>query len=437
MSTLAINGGTPVRTKSFPRYRTIGEEEKEAALRVLDRGILSGFLGSWDAKFLGGPEVRALEVEWQAYFDVKHAISVNSATSGLYAAVGAAGIEPGDEVIVSPFTMSASATAAIIYGGVPVFADIEEKYFCLDPRSVEERITQRTKAIIVVDIFGQPYDAQAIREIALKHHLIVIEDAAQAIGATYQGKFAGTLGDLGVFSLNVHKHIQCGEGGVVVTNDDALANKIRLIRNHAEAVVGAKGESDITNMVGFNFRMTEIEAAMSRSQLHKLKTLLAQRLEHCAYLSSKLRNIPVICIPPVRPQSTHGYYVQPFLFNDDHAQGVTRDTFFNAVKAELAPTEGDEASGVSMGLGYCKPLYLQPMYQQQIAFGRGGYPFRGAHYNGKVRYEPGICPVAERMYESDLVVSELMHPSLTTSDLDDIIRAFEKVWLHRSELTQA
>ncbi|NOY76028.1 MAG: DegT/DnrJ/EryC1/StrS family aminotransferase, partial [Kiritimatiellaeota bacterium] len=179
---LAINGGAPVRTALFPPHKFIGDEEKEAVAEVLDSGILSRFLGCWHDDFYGGPQVQELERKWSEYFGVKHAISVNSCTSGLYCAVGAAGISPGDEVIVSPYTMSASATAALIYGGIPVFADIEEDYFCLDPKSIEDQITEKTKAIIVVDLLGVPYDSERINEIAVRHGVVVIEDCAQAPG---------------------------------------------------------------------------------------------------------------------------------------------------------------------------------------------------------------------------------------------------------------
>ena len=297
---LAINGGNPVRTKLFPAYRTIGTEEKDAVAKVLDSGILSRYLGCWHDNFYGGPEVQNLEKEWAEYFSVKHAIAVNSCTSGLYCAVGAIGTEPGEEIIVSPFTMSASAVAPLVYNAIPVFADIEEDCFCLDPDSVEQKITSRTKAIIVVDIFGQPYDAEKINSIAKKHNLYVIEDAAQAPGARYKGRYAGTLGDIGVFSLNYHKHIHCGEGGIVVTDDDVLAEKVCLIRNHAEAVVETKGVSDLTNMLGFNYRMTEIEAAIAKCQLKKLPGLLKSRRGNCEYLSEKLAQIPAISPPVVR-----------------------------------------------------------------------------------------------------------------------------------------
>ena len=203
----------------------IGQEEKDAVLRVLDSGILSGFQGNWSDAFYGGPEIKALETEWAAYFGVKHAITCNSATSGLWLACAAISLGAGDECIVSPYSMTCSASIPLHFGAKPVFADIEKSYYCLDPASVEAAITERTKAIIVVDIFGQPYAADEINAIAEKyskkygHKIHVIEDAAQAIGAKYKGKHAGTLGDIGVFSLNFHKHISCGEGGVVVTDN--------------------------------------------------------------------------------------------------------------------------------------------------------------------------------------------------------------------------
>ena len=232
MSKLAINGGEKVRIEKFPPYLPIGKEELENVKAVFESSIFSRFLGCWHDDFFGGPQVQALEKEWAEVFNVKHAISVNSATSALYCAVGAIGVEPFDEVIVSPYTMCASATAPLIYNAIPVFADVEPDYFCLDIKSIEEKITDRTKAIIVVDIMGQVYN-QEINELAKKHNLKVIEDCAQAPFAKYKDKFAGTLGDIGIYSLNYHKHIHSGEGGILVTNDDGLANKLRLIRNHA------------------------------------------------------------------------------------------------------------------------------------------------------------------------------------------------------------
>jgi perosamine synthetase len=430
---LAINGGKPVRKKKFPAYRIIGREEKQAVLGVLDSGILSKFLGCRHEDFYGGPQVRTLEEEWAEYFHVKYAIAVNSCTSGLYCAVGATGIEPGEEVIVSPYTMSASVVAPLIYNAIPVFADIENDYFCLDVKSVAEGITNRTRVVIVVDIFGQPYDAEGINRLAKKHGLIVIEDAAQAPGALYEGKFAGTLGHIGVFSLNYHKHIHCGEGGVVVTNGDHLAEKVRLIRNHAESVVEAKGVKNLTNMIGFNFRMTEIEAAIARCQLKKLKKLLDKRRRNCMYLAERLGKIPAITESKVRENCEHSWYVQPFKF-DENTAGISRDKFIEAVKAELAVSELRESEGVKIGCGYAKPLYLLPIFQKRTAYGSKGFPFSLPECSKTIKYAKGLCPVAERMYEKELFINELMHSFMKKEDLDDVVRAFNKVWENRHEL---
>ncbi|MBD3806058.1 DegT/DnrJ/EryC1/StrS family aminotransferase [Sulfuricurvum sp.] len=432
MIKLAINGGKKLRTTPFPAYNTIGVEEEEAVLRVLRSGKLSTFLGTWHDDFFGGPEVRALESEWSKHFGVKHAISVNSATSGLYAAVGACGISPGDEVIVSAYTMSASATAALIYGAIPIFADIEEDFYCLDVKSIEAKITPKTKAIIVVDIFGQPYDAVAINALAKKHNLFVIEDAAQAPGAMLGDKYAGTLGDIGVYSLNYHKHIHSGEGGIIVTDDDVLADKIRLIRNHAEAVLSARGihdKSELINMIGYNYRMTEIEAAIARCQLEKLPALLAQRLENTKYLNEQLGQIPCIKPTKIREGAKHAFYVHPLQFDAKVAQ-MHRNRFIDAVKAELPPTLLREESTVLLSYGYVKPLYLQPLYQERIAFGRDGYPFNLSD----ITYPKGLCPTTESMHFDHLITHEFIRPGMSKADMDDVVRAFIKVWENRSEL---
>ena len=284
-SELAIFGGKPVREKPFLPYNTIGEEEKKAVMEVLDSGVLSNFYGSYDPRFYGGERVKKLEREWEEYFNIKYAVSVNSATSGLYTAVGAIGVEPGDEVIVTPYTMSASASAVLVYGAIPVFVDIEEDTFCLDPKKIKEAITPRTKAIIVVHLFGHPAKMDEILEIAKENDLKVIEDAAQAPGALYKGRHAGTIGDIGVFSLNCHKTIQSGEGGIIVTNNEEIAGRCQLIRNHGENVVKPLGITNLSNMLGWNYRMTEMEAAVASEQLKKLKSLNEVRIELANYLT--------------------------------------------------------------------------------------------------------------------------------------------------------
>ncbi len=426
MSKLAIHGGEPLRKDPFPTYHSIGEDEKRAVLKVLDSHVLSDYLGTWSDKFYGGERVRALEADWAEYFEVKHAISVNSATSGLYAATGAAGVGPGDEVIVAPYTMIASATAALVYGGIPVFADIDPDIFCISPESIRERITPYTKAIIVVDLFGHPADMDEIMQIAAENKLTVIEDAAQAPGALYHGRKVGTLADMGVFSLNYHKTIHTGEGGIVVTDDDDLAERVRLIRNHAEVVVGDKGTENLVNMVGFNYRMTEIEAAIGREQLKKLESLLIPRIEAADFLTERLPSFPGIQTPLVKPGVRHGYYLYSIKY-DQSKTGVPRETFVSALNAE----------GIPMVSGYVKPIYLEPIYQNRIAFGEDGYPFTYPGYKGNVSYEKGICPVVERMHYEELMFTNICHAGIEPGDLEDVVTAFHKLYDNLDDLKES
>lgn len=417
----ALLGGRPVRATPFPPYRTIGDEEKQAVAEVLDSGVLSQFLGAWSPDFLGGPRVRQLEADWSRHFAVAHAVSVNSATSGLYAAMGAAGVGPGDEVIVPPYTMSASATAALVYGAVPVFADIDPDTFCLTADTIRARLSEHTRAVVVVDLFGHPADFAPIMALAREHGLTVIEDCAQAPGARYRDRMAGTLADMGVFSLNYHKTIHCGEGGVVVTDDPTLAERLQLIRNHAEAVVKAKGHAGpLTNLVGFNYRMTEIEAAIATEQLKKLPGLVARRQAHAARLNDGLRDLRGLTVPVTRADCTHGWYLYTLRY-DATQTGVPRATYLQALKAE----------GIELYAGYVEPLYLQPLYQQRIAFGDRHFPFS---LRPEVDYPRGLCPVAERMHFSEVLYTPLVHAGLSEDDIDQIIAAFRKIDRHLDRL---
>lgn len=425
---LAIKGGSPVRTKLFNAYNTIGEEEKQAVMKVLESGNLSQFLGAWHKDFYGGPVVREFEKQWAETFAVKYAITVNSNTSGLFAAIGACGIQPGDEVIVSPYTMTASALAPLIYGAVPVFADIDEENFGLSPESIEKRITPRTKAILVVHIFGNPAKMDEIMAIARKYGLKVIEDCAQSPMAIYKGKYVGTIGDIGVFSLNYHKHIHTGEGGVITTNDDNLAEKLYLIRNHGENVVEAKGVTDLVNTWGFNFRMTELQAAIGIEQLKKLPKLLDERLKNAAYFNEKLGQIGGILPAQVESHSRHVYYVQPFKFKKEIV-GIHRNVFIEAVKAEIPSAFLREETPL-LSVGYVKPLYLQPLYQKRASM----CAFNCPRYDGAVDYSKGICPVAEKMHYEELFSHEYMRGNMSEQDLQDVVDAFYKVAENIDEL---
>lgn len=350
---------------------SIGKEEREAVLRVLDRGILSGFQGNWSESFYGGPEIRALETEWANYFNTKHAVTCNSATSGLWLACAAIGLKPGDECVVTCYSMTCSASIPLHFGAKPVFADIESDYYCLDPKDVEAKITPNTKAIIVVDIFGQPYDADAINAIADKyskiygHKIYVIEDAAQSIGAKYKGKYAGTLGDIGVYSLNRHKHIQCGEGGIVVTDNDELAFALKLSINHAEAVCNditrqgklSQFDKSIISLVGMNMRMTELQACIAREQLKKLAGILKVIRDHAKYFDVK-----------VRPECESAYY-----------RYTIQNEFLS--KCPEIKMDNDPWNKFNYKSHYIDPIYRMPLFKSL------GYP-------------DNLCPVCEAVEEN-------------------------------------
>ena len=414
---LAILGGEKVINVPFKKYNSIGIEEINAAKETVESGTLSKFLGCWDPDFYGGSKVQEFERYCEAYFGVKHAITVNSWTSGLIAAVGAIGIEPGDEVIVTPWTMCASATAILHWNAIPVFADIEADTFNLDPKSVEKNITPYTTAIMVVDIFGHSADMDAIMKIADKHGLKVISDTAQAPGAKYRGKYAGTLADVGGFSLNYHKHIHAGEGGILVTNDDVIAERLQLIRNHAEAVVADKGVTNIQNMVGYNFRLGEIECAIAIEQLKKLDKIVNRRQLIAERLTHGLEKLNGLRTPIVLNDCTHAYYGYPLVL-DIEKLGVSVEKIFDALCAE----------GVTgLGIGYAN-IHLLPMYQQKIAYGSSGFPWTSDICHRDVSYQKGICPVAENLHENTFLGFEMCLHELVDTDVDLIIRAFVKVW---------
>lgn len=424
---LAINGGEKVRTKLFPRYNTVNQDEIEAVTDVLKEGTLSKFLGVWSEDFYGGVKVQKFEKLWSDKFQVKHTISVNSNTSGLITALGACGIGLGDEVIVSPYSMSISATAPLFYNATPVFCDLEKNSYGFDTKMLEKVITKDTKAIVVVHIFGCPSNLDEIMAIAKKHNLLVIEDAAQCPGAIYDGKLAGTIADIGVFSLNYHKHIHTGEGGMICTNNDSLANKMQLIRNHAESIVDNKGETDLVNMLGFNFRLTEVQAAIGIEQVKKLDQELKVRQHYAKLYDDALTKFDFI-ETTILDNRTHSYYVQAFRFDEKKA-GVSRDRFIKAVKAELMPVEKRENEGVPIGCGYVKPIYLLSIFQEKIAYNQKGFAFKDS-----ITYEKGLCPNVEELHYKDLFSHDFTRSPLTLDDVQDIITAYTKVGNNLEEL---
>jgi len=341
----------------------LGQEEKQAILEVIDSGQLAQ-----------GKRVKAFEEGFAAVCGVKHAVATTSGTTALHAAILAHGIGRGDEVITTPFTFIASANAAVFTGARPVFVDIDERSYNIDPYRIEAAITPRTKAILPVHLFGNPCDMEAIMEIARRHGLIVIEDACQAHGAAVQGRKVGSFGT-GCFSFYPTKNITTAEGGIVTTNDDAVADRLRLIRSHGQR------ERYYHESIGYNFRMTEIQAAIGLAQLQKLASFTKARQEHAKYLSERLKGVVTPTFAPGHEHVFHQYTVR--------VPSGGRDAMADHLREK----------GIGTMIYYPVPVHKQRVY-----------------------LDMGYCdhlPVAEQA--SREVLSLPVHPALTTADLDKIV----------------
>lgn len=420
---LALHGGRPVISRPLKTFSSMGEEEVSVVSDVIRGGVLSAYIGAPGPDFMGGPRVRKFEQEAAEYFGVKQAIAVNSWTSGLVAAVGAIGIEPGDEVITTPWTMAATATAILHWNGIPVFADIDPETFNICPKSVSKLITPRTKAIMAVDIFGQSCDIQRLRTLADQYKLALLCDTAQAPGARVGEEFAGTLADIGGFSLNYHKHIHCGEGGILVTNDERLAQRLCLIRNHAEAVIQSDSPVELCNMLGYNFRMGEIEAAIASVQLEKLAGRVESRQRVAKELNAGLSLLDGLKIPKVSLGATHVYYVYGLVLDTD-SLGVTRERVIAALRAEGVP---------ALAAGY-QNLHLLPMFRNKIAYGTSGFPWASPYCENDLQYKLGLCPIAEKLHAETFIGLNICMHELTAQDVALIVEAFHKVWKNLEKL---
>jgi len=425
MEKLAIHGGKPIRSKHFPPYLTLDEKEERAVAQVIRDGVISDFIGAKGEFFYGGKKVNELELMYRERCGVKHAISMNSATSVIIAAMGAFSIGPGDEVIVTPHSHVISATAPLLYDAIPIFADSESDTFCMSVESIEKCITPRTKAMIVVDLFGQSADMDSIMELACKHNIKILSDSSHITIATYKGKTAGTLADIGVYSLNGHKTIQCGEGGIAVTNDDELAFKLQLLRNHAENCVADMKVKDITNMIGYNFRMTELEAAVAIEQVKKSNNLIEHRRMLCEHLTKRIYGLDGIEPPKVRKDCTHDYLLYCIRYNAKKV-GISKEEFMKRLDAEGIKITVSDKRHVPPISGFVKPIHLQPIFAKKI-FRPKGYPWTSEHYNGNVSYGPRLCPVVEDLWQNTLICVNAIYPPLTIADIDDIADGFEKV----------
>lgn len=348
-----------------PARPIIGEDEVEAVSRVIRSGMVAQ-----------GPEVATFEGEFSAALAAgAHCVAVNSGTSALHVGLLAAGIGPGDEVIVPSFTFAATGNSVALTGATPVFADIDDATFCLDPDHVESQITERTKAIMPVHLYGHPAPMDRLLEVAKRHDLVLFEDCAQAHGATWDGQQVGTFGAFGGFSFYPTKNMTAGEGGMITTKDEELAHRAAMLRNQGMA------QRYANELVGLNNRMTDINAAIGRVQLAKLAQWTAKRQENAAFLDA---NLSGVVVPPVDPRATHVYHQYTIRVEGD------RDGFVAALKDEY---------GVGSGVYYPIPNHRLPSLAP---------------------YAPGLdLPATEKAAAE--VVSLPVHPSLTEADLDRIV----------------
>lgn len=391
MSKLAIDGGTPVRDTFLPYgQQWIDDEDIDEVVKVLKGNYLTT-----------GPKISEFENRIAQYVGSKYAVAVSNGTAALHGACFAAGIEKGDEVITTPLTFAASANCILYQGGKPVFADIDFDTYNIDPSEIEKNITEKTKAIIPVDFTGQPVDMDRIKDIAEKYGLIVIEDAAHALGAEYKGNKIGSLADMTAFSFHPVKHITTGEGGMITTNDEKLYNRLVLFRTHgitrdANRLANKKEGSWYYEQLelGYNYRITDIQCALGISQLNKLDKFIQRRKEIVQKYNNYLKDIDGVILPyqaTYAKSSWHLYVIQLEL----EKFKVGRKIIFEALRAE----------NIGVNVHYI-PVYYHPYYQ-------------------RLGYKKGLCPKAEKFYERALTLP--LYPKMEEKDIEDVVAALEKV----------
>jgi len=319
----------------------IGEEEIEAVVKVMRSGPLTNALGA-------GPAVTKFEENYAKFAGVKHAVAVNSGTAALHSAIVAAGVKQGDEVILPSFTFVATAEAVVMAGGRPVFTDIDPETYTISPVEIERNVTKQTKAIVPVDLYGFSADVKPIKEIAAKNGLAVIEDAAQAHGATYSGKPAGIYSDAACWSLYASKNITTGEGGMVTTDSDEVAEMLRLIRTHGEKAKYA------SLMLGHNYRMSEIQAAIGLVQLEKLPVFVAKRRKNAQKLTKILGKTERLQLPKETKDRQHSWYLYTVRLKDGD------ETERDKILEELTK------KGIGAAAYYVHPVHTMPYYRESF-----------------------------------------------------------------------
>ena len=418
---LAIDGGAPYRTEPFGPRWFFGDEEKRQLMEVIDNAPTG-----WNSNF----KVDAFCEAFAEKHGVKYAHATDSGSGAIHSAVAAFNFEPGDEIITTPTTDIGSVLGMMLQNLIPVFADWDPDTFNTDPADIERRITDRTRAILAVHIFGNPCDMDEIMAVASKHGLPVIEDCAQAHLAEYKGRLVGTIGDIGCFSLG-GKMLTTGQGGMLITNNEELARRaMGFARKGAEVDLDSRsslaptsyrrGSSTGLSFLGDFHPMTDLEAAVGLAQLKQWETYKRNRRAAAAVLDQELYEVPGLTIQKVRPGNVHTYYVYGFKI-DPEVLGVSAEQFAEAVKAE--------------GIDWCggpyvrgKPLYKYPVFAEARTYGRSRYPFVDENGNVRIDYNKVHLPVVER--ELPKTVTLLFRSGYTEDDARDIAGAIRKVALH-------
>ncbi len=419
MARLAINGGEPLVKKPLgKKWPIFDQTEEKLLMEVLHSGIW------WRGGFEDPKQSKVVQFEdaFARYQQARHGIAVTNGTQALECALKAAGVEAGDEVIVPALTFVATATAVCLVNAVPVFADVDPATYNMDPDSVESLISDKTRAIMPVHNGGYPADMDRIMAIAQKHNLMVIEDCAHAHGSEWKGRRVGAIGHLGGFSLQMGKALTCGEGGIVLTNDDELAEKAYSF-HHIGRISGRPFYE--FHRVASNLRMTEWQAAIALGQLSRLDEQTETRERNAAHLAEGLREIDGVAPIERDPRVTRwGFYYWNFKFDQEGFDGAHRDKFIKALNAE----------GVPVGIGaHGQPIYQNPLFQN-MNFGRTGCPITCPFYGKEVDFRKVHCPQAERIFQTEAL--SLPHRVFLgdESDMDLILDAVRKVRENVDEL---
>jgi perosamine synthetase len=410
---LALHGGTPVVPPASHRaYPLIEETQREALQSVLDSGVLWGNHST---------QVKSLEREWAEYVGARYCVAVNSGTAALHIAVASAGVGPGDEVIVPAYSFLATASCALQQNGIPIFVDVDPETYTIDPARIEERITDRTRAIIPVHVHGLPADMDAINAIAARHGLRVIEDAAQAHGATYRGRRTGTLGDMAAFSLNASKGIAAGEGGLFTTDDVALRDKADSTAVFGEVLEPGKRRAYDAQSMGWMYRTQELSAALARSMLKRLDRDNAARVRNAERLSAGLSRIPGVRPPVVPEDRTHVYHLYRIALdtealNPELPTRQVRDRVMAALRAE----------GLELEL-WTGLIPAQTLFREQQGYGHG-CPWTCPYGRGDVRYDLAEYAVTSAALDRSFCTWSAIQPPNDEALADRYVEAFEKVF---------